>query len=33
MSHSFDLLVLLTPVPSEMSILSKYSIHNIPKFI
>ena len=32
-THAFDALVLLTSVPSETSILSKYSIYNIQTFI
>ena len=31
--HTFDSLVLLTSIPSEMSVLSYYSIYNIQTFI
>ena len=33
MSHSFDALVLLISIPSETSILSKFSVYNIQTFI
>ena len=33
LSHSFDALVLLLSVPSEMLILLKYSIYNTQTFI
>ena len=32
-THAFDALVLLTSIPSETSILSKYSIYDIQTFI
>ena len=32
-SHSFNTLILLTSIPSETSVLSKYSIYNNQTFI